>query len=150
MADEITVPEEKKTRKYYESEQFDLWFKYYTDKESETYGNAVRSSLKAYGKDVNAKYTSSEYNSASVRAWENIRKARALGMIFIENNGLSFEKMLQFAMKQMLDDKTKNKKDWWDSLMKTAGYQQEENTNLQVNVPIQINNAIQEKIDRFK
>lgn len=152
MSDEIIpVPQVEKPTKHYESEQFDLWYRYYTDKDDkETYGNATKSALKAYGDDINLPTTSNRYRVAAVTGHRNVRKAKDLGMVFLEHQGMNFQKLLEFALKKMQDEKTKDSKAWWDSLMELGGYKTDKEPTIEVNVPVQINNKIESVLDKYR
>lgn len=131
--------------KYRDSGKFDEWMRLYSDrKNKETYFNATESAIQAYQYD-----REKQYSTAAVQGHRNMKKAKHMAHMYAEQTGLTFDKMIGFAAKEMIKENNPRAKDWWDSLMELFGYK-EDKADVEVTVPIQINNAIAEEVKRFK
>lgn len=135
----------EKEIKYRDTAKFDEWMRLYADrKNKDTYFNATESAIQAYQYD-----RETQYAVAAVQGHRNMKKAKHMAHMYAEQTGLTLDKMLGFAVKQMLKEDNPRSKDWWDSLIELFGYK-EDKADVEVTVPIQINNAIAEEIKRFK
>ncbi len=75
-------------------------------------GNATQAAL--------AVFNCSTIQSASALGHAYLKKAKGLGLIYLEKRGYGYGRMLDVAIKKMEESKTP---DWWDRLMKVAGYE---------------------------
>lgn len=101
----------KKHPEYYETLKFDLWAKYFTDKNSkETYGNATKSALKAYQTD--------NYSMAGVIGHKNIKKYKNMSLIFADSEGFSFVEMMKIGIAKVIKGNYQD----WDKFMVRLGY----------------------------
>lgn len=76
----LTVKEERRITK-----KFELWCNLFLDKNSDTYGNATQSAIKAY------KLKKKQYYSASQIGHDNLKKLNNFGLRFIENDGMTVQ-----------------------------------------------------------
>lgn len=116
--------------------KFEAWMDYYNDpKEKDTFGNATQSAIKAYKLDPVKQYDVARRIGSS-----NVAKRSVVAKDYAERHGLSFNKYVGFAIKQMMETK---KETWWDRVgeitdMKGAAQSQSGTTinNTQINVRV--------------
>lgn len=108
-----------------ETRKFNLWVKYFTDpNEKDTYGNATKSAVRAYG------YTSPDkYHLASVTGSKNMRKYEFLASTICDQEGFTFKELMKIGIKKMLDGDFNN----WERFMIRLGYFSEHPNN-QINI----------------
>ncbi len=75
-------------------------------------GNATEAAWKVYNCKNRA--------VAASMGREQLQRARDVGRIFLEAEGASYGKLLKMALEKIPDSKNP---DWWDRLMKIAGYE---------------------------
>lgn len=126
----------KKPAVYRETQKFNLWTKYFMDKSNkETFLNATKSAVKAYG------YTSpAQYHLASVTGSKNMRKYEFLATSVLDMIGFNFGELIKIGMKKVLDG---NYKDWESFMQKLGNF---EDKPIQNNVHFHNFNDIREAI----
>lgn len=97
-----------------ETLKFNRWANYYSDpKQKDTYGNATKSAIKAYG------YTSpSQYHLASVTGSKNMRKYENIALVMCEQEGFGYKELLRIGIKKMIDGSFSD----WERFMIRIGY----------------------------
>lgn len=97
--------------KYYkESKKFAEWVSYFTDKRSESYGNATQSALRAYH--------TTNYSTAGVIGHKNIKKYKTLASCVLDQMDYGFGVLMKIGIKKMLNGNYKD----WDTFMNRLGY----------------------------
>lgn len=127
--------------------KFNRWVKAYNDPESDTYGNATQSIIKAYGLDKDK-----QYEVATVMGTENLGKLSDIVRDLAQRNGVSLQQFWKVAFKNAFDFDRSDQHLWWKTVGKTTGYHQEgpdTQINIQNNVQnnTQINVSKQEQTD---
>lgn len=85
----------------------------YLDKDSETYGNATASAIKAFKLKI-----PEQYNYARRIGSAYVAKCNAVAQVIMENHGATLPYMIQFALNEMQSAKTSQSKNkWWNDLM---------------------------------
>ena len=97
-------------KKYRDTTKFSRWVEFFTNKGSETYGNATKSALAAYD--------TKSYSTAAVIGHENLRKHKEMAKLFLEHEGYTYDKLMELG----IDKVSKGKYQDWESFMKTIGY----------------------------
>jgi hypothetical protein len=91
--------------------KFNLWVKYFTDRNSKvTYGNATQSALKAY--------CTVDYATAGVIGHKNIKKYKILALATLDQMDWSFGRLLQLGLKKVIDGSYGD----WEAFMTRVGY----------------------------
>lgn len=104
------------TKSYRESKKFNDWCRYFFDKKNKkTYGNATQSALKAYN--------TTDYSSAGVIGYKNIKKVKILSLIVADQEGYGYAQLIQLGLKKM--EKSDDVK-WWKEIMDVLGYKEQE------------------------
>ncbi len=116
----------KSVIQFQETKKFNLWTKYFTDKNDKTtFLNATQSAIKAYG------YTSStQYHLASVTGSKNMRKYEFLSVSVLDVIGFSFGELIKIGVKKVLDG---NYKDWESFMEKIGNFDEKHQINNQLN-----------------
>lgn len=73
-------------------------------------------------------------NAASIMGWRLMKQAKNLGMLYLDEKGITYGTLLDEAVKKMKKSRTP---EWWDRLMKIAGYI-EEKPNVSSSVAVNI------------
>jgi len=140
---DITPKPDRKQIKYQETFKFNKWCNYFMDKNNkETYGNATQSAIKAYNYDP-----ITQYAVASTTGAYNLKKQKSMGMAYGENKGLGLYQLIDWAISQMF--KTGDTK-WFEIVRDMLGYAAEKEPTTQVNIPIQINNLLEDDKEKYK
>ena len=82
----------------YRTKKFNDWLVFYTDKNNtQTYGNATQSAIKAYG------YNKKQYGLASAVGSKNIKKYKVIALAELEKNDITVGKMLRVLAKKAME-----------------------------------------------
>lgn len=111
------MPPKNNVVQFRETQKFNLWAKYFTDKnDRDCYLNATKSAIKAYG------YSSpGQYHLASVTGSKNMRKYEFLASSTLDMMGFGFGDLLKIGIKKVLEGSYKD----WDAFMERVGYFEE-------------------------
>lgn len=112
----------------------------YLDPKSETYGNATRSAIKAFGyKDPE------EYNAARFAGTYYLAKLQNVINAVLEDQNATIPYLVKFALKEMLDNKGELRLKWWKEIAWMSGLKKMADINLivqqQNNLTINVNDS---------
>ncbi len=108
-----------KTLEFNKTAKFNLWFRYFSDKNNkECFGNATKSALKAYD--------TKNYASAGVIGHENLKKLKMLKLIWLDLEGYGFGERMKISLAKALKGSYSD----WDKFMIQIGDFQEKPENI--------------------
>lgn len=95
MPNELTVFEQQQQLIKQGGTKFKKWCAYFLDPQSETYGNATKSALKAY--------KTKKYHSAGQIGHENLKKLENFGIGFLEQEGITVKDWFKVLAKKAME-----------------------------------------------
>ncbi len=98
---------------YTETAKFELWRKYFEDKNNrECYLNATKSALKAYN--------TTNYSSAGVIGHENLKKLKNLRLVWLDLEGYGFGERMKITLAKALNGTFA---DWYKFLVQIGDFE---------------------------
>lgn len=99
------------------TKKFNRWVELYNDPESETFGNATQSAIKAYKLDPKK-----QYDSATAIGRDNTRKHQDIVQDYAKRRGFGFHQFLNLLMKNAADPLGDKHLEWFKLYGKVTGY----------------------------